>query len=280
MLKRYLDTDYEIDELGNCFSHKSNKFLKPQMSSRYPTYNLTIDGTKKKVKVHRMVAETFLPKVEGKDFVNHIDGNTQNFALSNLEWCNAQENSRHAIDTGLRPKGNQTINKYTENLPGEEWMPVNNYPNYVVSSCGRIMNVRTKRLLKQVVGNNGYYEVNLWKNNKGKTSQLHRLVYSHFTDDFNLDGFVINHKDGNKLNNNIENLEKVTYSENNRHAEYVIKTHGCGKKVIALDDDGYIIHSFPSIAEAQRTLGIANVSRAIKTEGKAGGYYWQYDDDN
>lgn len=40
-----------------------------------------------------MVAETFLPRVPGKEFVNHIDGNTKNFHLSNLEWVTLKENS-------------------------------------------------------------------------------------------------------------------------------------------------------------------------------------------
>jgi coenzyme F420-reducing hydrogenase beta subunit len=63
------------------------------MSSKYPTYNLTINGRKRKVKIHRMVAETFLPTIKGKDIVNHKDGDTHNFKLYNLEWCDYKENN-------------------------------------------------------------------------------------------------------------------------------------------------------------------------------------------
>ena len=62
MKKRYLNTSYIIYDDGRCYSELSNKFLTPQMSARYPTYNLTLNGKKKKIKIHRMVAETFLPK--------------------------------------------------------------------------------------------------------------------------------------------------------------------------------------------------------------------------
>lgn len=276
MFKQYYNTPYDIYDDGRCFSHLSNKFLTPKMSIKYPTYNLTISGKKKQVKIHRMVAEFFVSNPEEKPIVNHIDGDTHNFHFSNLEWVTFKENNQHAYDTGLRKNGNQTINKYVNNLPNEEWTSIINYPNYLVSSCGRIMNKRTKRLLKAYLNNNGYYSVNLWKNNKGKTLQIHPLVYSNFTKDYNLNGYVINHIDGNKKNNSLKNLEKITYQENNLHASYIIKTHKQEKAVNQLDDKHCIIKSFPSIASAQRETNISNISRAIKKKGKAGGFYWDF----
>ena len=80
---RYKNSDYEIFEDGSCYSYLSNKYLKPQLTNRYPTYNLTLNGKKKKVYIHRMVAETFIEKPDGKNIVNHIDGNTHNFNKDN-----------------------------------------------------------------------------------------------------------------------------------------------------------------------------------------------------
>ncbi|MFQ3543519.1 NUMOD4 domain-containing protein [Halobacillus rhizosphaerae] len=51
--------------------------------------------------VHRLVAFSFLPLIEGKEYVNHIDGNRLNNNLDNLEWCNHTENNNHAFDNKL-----------------------------------------------------------------------------------------------------------------------------------------------------------------------------------
>ena len=56
--------------------------------------------------VHRLVAEAFIRRVDGKDQVNHIDGDKQNNVLSNLEWCNNSENAIHAFRLGLRVPNN------------------------------------------------------------------------------------------------------------------------------------------------------------------------------
>lgn len=277
MFQQYKNTSYVIYDDGRCFSNLSNKFLTPKMSVTYPTYNLTINGKKKQIKIHRMVAETFLIQPVGKNIVNHIDGDTHNFKLNNLEWVSEKENSLHAINTGLRKNGNQTINKFIGNLPNEIWKPVKDYPNYVISSMGRVMNTRTKRLLKSYQDNSGGYEcVNLWRDNKGKIYRIHILVYSHFYNDFNLQGYVINHKDGNKINNNMLNLEKITYQENNLHAVYTIKANKSNKIIYQLDKNKNIINEFPSIANAQKELEISNISRAISKKGQAGGYYWEF----
>lgn len=278
MKKRYLNTSYIIYDDGRCYSELSNKFLTPQMSARYPTYNLTLNGKKKKIKIHRMVAETFLPKKEGKEIVNHIDGDTHNFKLDNLEWVTLKENSQHAIITGLRASTNQNgiFLDVDQEIDNEEWRLIKDYSNYLVSNYGRILNKNTNRLLKGCISNNGYPEVNLWQNNKGKTLLIHILVYSAFAEDYNLDGFVINHIDGNKKNNDFNNLEKVTYQENNYHAEYVINTHVCAKQVAQLNKEKQIIQKYPSIREATKITKINNISRAIKTSRMAGGYYWEF----
>lgn len=273
---RYLDSDYDIYEDGRCYSHKSNKWLTPQMNAKYPTYNLTLKGKKKKIKVHRMVAETFLAKPYNKNIVNHKDGNTHNFHLSNLEWANEKENSQHAIKNNLIPKGDQTPTFFDFNLDTEQWVECYNYPNYNISSCGRVVNKRTGRLLKICIDNKGYPYANFWRQGKGKVHQIHRIEFQSFYPRKDLSNLVINHIDGNKTNNYLNNLEAITRQENNLHAEYQIKTHLCAKPIIQYDENWNLIQEFVSISQAQKITGISNISRAIKKQYLAGGFYWKF----
>lgn len=68
----------------------------------YLTVWLSKDSKQKNYKVHRLVAQAFIPNPEGKRTVNHIDGNKQNNNLFNLEWATHSENINHANRTGLR----------------------------------------------------------------------------------------------------------------------------------------------------------------------------------
>lgn len=80
---------------------------KQQISTRgYRQLSLCTHGKTKTETVHRLVAEAFIPKQSGKDQVNHIDGDKDNNKVSNLEWCDAHENTVHAYELGLRvPRG-------------------------------------------------------------------------------------------------------------------------------------------------------------------------------
>jgi hypothetical protein len=59
------------------------------------------DGRRQAVNVHRLIAEAFCAHPNGKDFVNHLDGDRSNNRSSNLEWCTREENMAHAADTEL-----------------------------------------------------------------------------------------------------------------------------------------------------------------------------------
>ena len=68
----------------------------------YPTVKLTYFGKKKTVKVHRLVAEAFIPNIDNKETVNHIDANKRNNHVSNLEWADRSEQLYHAYAMGLK----------------------------------------------------------------------------------------------------------------------------------------------------------------------------------
>ncbi|AMW61980.1 hypothetical protein DNAM5_236 [Bacillus phage Vinny] len=102
----------------------------------------------------------------------------------------------------------------------KKWINLNtiveNGANYSVSSDGEVRNDKTGRILKQGVAR-GYNIVVLFNNCRGKTLTVHKLVALAFIPN-PLNKPQVNHKDGNKLNNSVNNLEWVTKSENQRHA--------------------------------------------------------------
>lgn len=67
----------------------------------YKRVNLWKKGSEKTFLVHRLVAMAFLPEVDGKEYINHIDGNPSNNYIENLEWCNHKENLIHAYKNRL-----------------------------------------------------------------------------------------------------------------------------------------------------------------------------------
>ena len=95
---------YKIDENGNVFSVRNNKFLKRMtFPSGYEYVHLCNGKGKTKLfRVHRLVAEAFIPNPDNSPEVNHKDGNKQNNSVDNLEWCTNLENIQHSVKTGLR----------------------------------------------------------------------------------------------------------------------------------------------------------------------------------
>ena len=94
---------YLISKEGNVYSAKSKKILKPTKNEKgYLSIELRKDGKRKRVKIHRLVAEIFIPNTYGRKEINHIDGNKENNCVENLEWSTRSENLKHAYANGLR----------------------------------------------------------------------------------------------------------------------------------------------------------------------------------
>jgi hypothetical protein len=97
----------------------------------------------------------------------------------------------------------------------EEWLDIKGYEGYKVSNTGKVFSLKSKKELKKCKNISGYHIVGL-TNKKTKTFLVHRLVAEAFlprVKDLN----VINHKDRNKINNSVDNLEWCNTRYNNLH---------------------------------------------------------------
>jgi hypothetical protein len=108
---------YEVSNLGNVKSFdrkvwngrvhctKRGKLLKQSLTTTRCKKIELVDanGVKKSRKVHRIVAFAFIKQIEGKNLINHIDGNPINNRVENLEWCTQSENMKHAAENQLMP---------------------------------------------------------------------------------------------------------------------------------------------------------------------------------
>lgn len=112
----------------------------------------------------------------------------------------------------------------------EDWRPIKGYEGlYEVSSMGNVRSLdahicngkstrlRKGRIIQFGIQNSGYYQAPIWKDNKGYSALVHRLVAEAFIPNPDNKEFV-NHIDGNKMNNVVTNLEWVTRLENHQHA--------------------------------------------------------------
>lgn len=92
---------YEVSNEGRIRNSKGSVLKQFRQKNGYMAVKLFKDGKGVNYRVHRLVACAFLDRPEGKEEVNHKDGDKENNAASNLEWSNRSENVRHAFMTGI-----------------------------------------------------------------------------------------------------------------------------------------------------------------------------------
>lgn len=138
------------------------------------------------------------------------------------------------------------------------WRKIKGYPNYKVSSDGRVKSIKTGVVLKPSVANSGYEMIKLFSESKHHPKAIHRLVAETFHEGDHT-GLEVNHIDGNKHNNSAKNLEWCTHSHNTRHAmekglfsPYKLPPHpreGIGVRIIETGEE------FGSLTECAEHVG-------------------------
>lgn len=187
----------------------------------------------------------------------------------------------------------------------EEWRDIPGYEGlYQVSSLGRVKSLakpmfygttpnvrnhesamRIERIMTPRVKRNGYAQIGLYQDGKAKSYTIHRLVAIVFIP--NPNGFpYVNHKDEDRLNNSVDNLEWCTPSYNIHYGTAIKKLSDAkrnhpamSKPVLQFNLDGTFVAEYPSANEAARMTGIkqGNISSCCnRTTKSTNGFIWRY----
>lgn len=168
---------------------------------------------------------------------------------------------------------------------------IKGYNHYFVDKKGRIFSSKSGTLIerKTTINTSGYPQLTLWKGGKARTHSVHRLVAETYIRNTK-NKAQVNHKNGIKTDNRVENLEWVTHSENTTHAygtglmkKRFGSANGKSKAICQLTKGGELIAEFGSACEAQRHTGfrqgnICACANGIKGFRTAGGYLWKWKD--
>jgi hypothetical protein len=232
---------------------------------------------------------------QGKEFVvSFKDGNNKNLNLDNLIVLSKSENAiKH--DVGNKSRKSEKFKEYLsiskEDLKEFEMKTISFLEGYECYSNGMIYSNVADRVLTGSVNPDGYISICFKKN----TYKFHRLMCIAFHplenkntyDDYK--ELQVNHKDGNKSNNNPENLEWVTQGENITHAIYNIKGNKKGRKISKYEynfetkETGKKLDTYASLADASRKTDIEEHTIRNTAKGKRrlqkGDYMWRYDNE-
>ena len=171
----------------------------------------------------------------------------------------------------------------------EMWKEIRGHPQYQVSNKGQIKSFKRYKegkILVPRLGKDGYLFVTLYEDAKGKNYKVHRLVLMTFSPIDNMCELTVNHKDENKLNNSVENLEWLTLQENlkygtrkERQAQKMagVLNRGPSRKIVCIETG----QEFPSIAEASRQTGISlsQINRCLRQNKTAYNKHFVYKED-
>ena len=152
------------------------------------------------------------------------------------------------------------------------------YENYAITPCGKVKNRKTGRFLNPTKNHDGYRVVGLIQDKKLKHFRVHRLVAKlYLPNPLNLP--QVNHKDFDKSNNHVDNLEWCTGKENSNHAALHGRVGGRHPRPVHKVSRNAIIATYPSVHDAANKNGLdfSNIYAVCRGNRETcGGFYWEF----
>ena len=192
-------------------SRKEEIIISPRLDKGRSFYAVNLNDTKRceRFRVDYLIVTTFLDNIKNKPVIRHLDGNLQNNYLNNLKWDDIHRTAPEGLNTD-----------------SETWKQIPDYPDYLVSSLGKIFVLERISSLGEFLpegflkptNSHGYLSVWLSKNNKWKQFRIHRLVASAFIENPNNLPKTL-HKNDIRTDNRVENLYHGTMKQNYEDAK-------------------------------------------------------------
>ena len=258
-------TNYEVSDDGKIFNIKTGKELKgTYRTNEYHSVILTIDGKNRTFLVHRLIAQAFIDNPNNYPIVDHINQNKHDNRIENLRWVNYSTNAKNVSKTKKVLKHEYWDRDFDE----KHWKPLLINSNYYASDTGLIVNSKTKMILK-FTNRNGYKRVSI----DNKPLSVHRLIWEAFNG-LIPDRIQVDHINGDKADNRLENLRLVSGSDNMKNA--YVNGHSTAVRIYQFDENGNFIADYSTIREAAQAINGNEyaIKKASDRLGTSSGYYW------
>lgn len=204
---KWLDDSYCISDHGRVFGKTKNKLMcvsKPK--GTHSRIGLVANQEKQSFNIADLVGTSFLgANLDDGDVIYHIDRNKHNNCVDNL----------FVVRKG---KFINVIGNIIDLMNDEVFVEMIDVPHALISNYGRVFSEVSMELMTISETVNGYQAVSIMRNGNLTNTMVHRGVANHFLPQPEFGKYIVHHKDSNKHNNHVSNLEWVTASQNTQHA--------------------------------------------------------------
>ncbi len=146
--------NYEVSICGQVRNSKTKRILRPRIRSGYYAINLCDKNEMKTFPIHRLVAKTFIPNLENKKCVDHINNNKLDNSISNLRWASYQDNSRNTSLKNNNTSGIKGVSYYKSSNKWEVKISFNNKKIHI----GYFDNIEDAKIARQLKAKEVYAE--------------------------------------------------------------------------------------------------------------------------